>query len=716
VLVAVIVAVTLAVQGALVIAYRSLGDAKEAFASTLNQLQRYDVLDRDALVLQRAVVALDGSPATVAEVVSRRAVLAHQIDVVETSAPDYFPEVRAFMPRLTRLLAAFDGDFARYRRALPGERPALAQALTGRLREVDVRTKELADAYADAAFRMERGVLRDHRSLQRALVAASILELALLALFGWRAWRALRRDIADAERRVEQIADAIDEILFTGRLSASQLAVMYVSKPLDALLGAADRESASHSFARLRSLVHLHDREIVAAYESALRRGEAASAEYRVEVPEGTRWILERAHPRPPEHVRRHDGPGTTVVDGVLSDVTSRREAQEAVAKAYADARHQSVTDALTGVHNRHFLHERLRELAAASDVNGAGGPAVLLVDVDHFKRINDEYGHTAGDEVLREIAERIRAVCEPRGHIVGRWGGEEFVVVIPSVASDDDLRAVASATLRAVARDGFTTSAWQLPVTVSIGAARLEKGSSTEALVAAADSALHAAKRRGRNQALLPGDVRESDLAAEGAHVILIAQALALSASISEGMPEEHAWAVASRAASIAEEMGLAPWLVMRCRLGGWLHDVGKVAIPNVVLGKAGQLSEDEMQLVRTHCAIGEQIVLRVPELRDAASAVRHHHEWVDGTGYPDGLAGDEIPIEARIVAAADVYCTITADRGYHTARSHDEALAELSRSAGSHLDPDVVAALVRLLDAERTVPEVEAGSGVEG
>jgi HD-GYP domain-containing protein (c-di-GMP phosphodiesterase class II) len=138
----------------------------------------------------------------------------------------------------------------------------------------------------------------------------------------------------------------------------------------------------------------------------------------------------------------------------------------------------------------------------------------------------------------------------------------------------------------------------------------------------------------------------------------------------------------------------------VLRSRLGGWLHDVGKAAVPAHVLDKPGPLDEGEWRVMRTHPAVGEAIVRRVPALRDAAAAVRHHHERYDGRGYPDGLAGAAIPIEARIVAAADAYAAMTAERAYSAARTPEEAAAELRRSAGSHLDPAVVAALLAVLD----------------
>jgi HD-GYP domain-containing protein (c-di-GMP phosphodiesterase class II) len=144
---------------------------------------------------------------------------------------------------------------------------------------------------------------------------------------------------------------------------------------------------------------------------------------------------------------------------------------------------------------------------------------------------------------------------------------------------------------------------------------------------------------------------------------------------------------------------MGLPLGVVERCTLGGWLHDVGKAAVPPAILNKPGALDDAEWELIRTHPAAGEGVVREVGALRESAAAVRHHHERYDGTGYPDRLAGSAIPIEARIVAAADAYVAITSDRVYSAARTPEEAAAELRRSGGTHLDPAVVAALLDVL-----------------
>jgi putative nucleotidyltransferase with HDIG domain len=239
-----------------------------------------------------------------------------------------------------------------------------------------------------------------------------------------------------------------------------------------------------------------------------------------------------------------------------------------------------------------------------------------------------------------------------------------------------------------------------RIPVTVSIGAAQGGESFVTrDSLLSAADRALYAAKRRGRNQVCLVGDLTQRDLEREIPEAVRIAESLALLASAREGIHESHCAEVAELSRDIATDLGLAADAIQRCYIGGWLHDIGKASIPDSILEKRGPLDDEEWQLMHAHVKLGEDIVMRIDEIASSAPAVRHHHERVDGKGYPDGLVGDAIPIEARVVAAADAYCAIAADRVYARGRDRDAALDELRESVGSHLDEPIVEALVRVV-----------------
>jgi putative nucleotidyltransferase with HDIG domain len=181
------------------------------------------------------------------------------------------------------------------------------------------------------------------------------------------------------------------------------------------------------------------------------------------------------------------------------------------------------------------------------------------------------------------------------------------------------------------------------------------------------------------------------------------MAQAMATVAAAAEGMNDVHLLEVSLLAARVARRLGSSPSHVLRCRLAGLLHDVGKVRVPSAILMLPGPLDDHGWELMREHPAHGEALVRAVPDLRPVAAIVRHHHERWDGSGYPDGLAGAAIPLEARIIATVDAWSAMTTHRPYRTAMSETAALAELERVAGRQLDPDVVEALRSVLARPR-------------
>ena len=361
-----------------------------------------------------------------------------------------------------------------------------------------------------------------------------------------------------------------------------------------------------------------------------------------------------------------------------------------------------SVTDHLTGAKNRRFFMTELRaELDRADRVDP---PAVLLIDVDRFKLVNDTYGHLAGDAVLTAVADRLRAVIR-EGDTVARYGGEEFAVLLPEMPDTETLEWRAEDIRRSISQTPVELpGGTELTVTASCGAAIWNPGETDEALLDAADRGLYAAKRGGRDGTRLATSLTVDELAAAEPEVFQLARGLALAVTVREASPEHHCEEVATLAGRIAVELGLSESVALRCRLGGWLHDIGKLAIADRVL-QAPADSEEARAILRTHVELGTDIVRRLDALGGAAAAVRHHHERYDGSGYPDALVGDEIPIDARIVAAADAWSAIRAGRPYQEALDPERALQQLQASAGRSLDPAVVAALAAVITA---APEI--------
>ena len=335
-----------------------------------------------------------------------------------------------------------------------------------------------------------------------------------------------------------------------------------------------------------------------------------------------------------------------------------------------AQSRKEATTDALTGLSNRRSLLADLeRELPCAT----AERPlALLLFDLNGFKNYNDTFGHPAGDALLTRLGARLAEAVGDRGRAY-RLGGDEFCTI---VAPGAELEEIAAACVAALGEHGEGFS-----VTTSYGAALApgEVRTPVDALKLA-DRRMYAQKGAGR----LSAGRQSRDV---------------LLRTLSERQPDLHSHleGVADLAVEVGRELGMAAEELDELARAAELHDIGKVAIPEAILDKPGPLDDEEWEFVRRHTIIGERILMAAPSLRPVARLVRSSHERWDGGGYPDGMADTEIPLGSRIVAVCDAYDAMTAERPYRSARSREDALAELQACAGSQFDPDVVAAFCR-------------------
>jgi diguanylate cyclase (GGDEF)-like protein len=335
-------------------------------------------------------------------------------------------------------------------------------------------------------------------------------------------------------------------------------------------------------------------------------------------------------------------------------------------------------TDMLTGLANR-------RQLILDLDTFlGDGGPhgALALFDLNGFKGYNDTYGHLAGDELLARMSRRLDAAVTGSGTAY-RMGGDEFCVLLPAYRDGGPAVLRSSAAALSEHGEGFS-------VTSAMGVVELptEAATPSEAL-RSADRRMYANKHGDRASAR----VQTSQVLLRAVHVRDTTLGL-------------HAGRVATLARAVAEGLGLPTAAVVDVELAAELHDVGKLAIPDAILTKPGPLNEDEWRFMRQHTSIGQHILEGAPALARLAPVVRASHERVDGTGYPDGLAGDAIPLAARIIFACDAYDAMTTSRPYRVAVGEADAMAELRRCAGTQFDAGVVEALGRVLEAERSMP----------
>lgn len=368
-----------------------------------------------------------------------------------------------------------------------------------------------------------------------------------------------------------------------------------------------------------------------------------------------------------------------------------------------------ATTDPLTDRPNHRALVAALdHELERA---HRYGRPcALLFLDLDHFKALNDTYGHAVGDAALRAAA--VVAQGALRGvDILGRWGGEEFVALLPEIDAAGAL--VTAERVRAAVAAHPVPSGGGTHLTCSVGVAAYPHDAETrDALVAAADRAMYAAKQMGRNQVRAAADPAVAACAGDGmadgsreeAALTGMVEALVRVVETRDQRTGEHADEVGALTVRLAVALGMGATEARTVGLAARVHDVGKVAVPDAILRKPGQLTEEEWAVLRRHAAVGADIVGQVPALRTLAPLVRAHHERWDGCGYPDGLTGEAIPRGARLIAVADAYSAMTMDRPYRAARSRTAAVTELQRCGGTQFDPAVVEALAAVLGSEGT------------
>ena len=421
-------------------------------------------------------------------------------------------------------------------------------------------------------------------------------------------------------------------------------------------------------------------------------------------------------------------------------------------ALTFQKAQEQAITDGLTGVKTHRFFMEALSSEWKRSTRAGRAF-ALVLMDLDRFKFVNDFYGHLEGDLVLQRVGHILETNCR-RSDVVSRYGGDEFVILMPETTMEQ-ARQLASKLRGWVCADPLLR---EKNISASFGIACYPlHGSSPQELIQVADASMYLSKHQGGNTVSTADhfdpneakkwkrDVLEAYLgvtlkrlfstgpeafeeiyqrltqftaslaAAENFNgksgaaaedttalpqaVLDTVTSLAFAIDAKDHYTQGHSQKVSAYAALIAEAMDMNEAEVEEIRLGAVLHDIGKVGIPENILNKSGPLNSEEWETMKSHVKFGAKILEPLSPLARVREMVLHHHEYFDGSGYPEALAGEAIPLGARIIAVADAYDTITSDRTYKKARNSTDALAELERCANAQFDGRIVEIFVRTM-----------------
>jgi diguanylate cyclase (GGDEF)-like protein/putative nucleotidyltransferase with HDIG domain len=419
---------------------------------------------------------------------------------------------------------------------------------------------------------------------------------------------------------------------------------------------------------------------------------------------------------------------------------------------SFQKAQEQAITDGLTGVKTHRFFMEALSAEWKRSTRAGRAF-ALVLMDLDRFKFVNDFYGHLEGDLVLQRVGHILETNCR-RSDVVARYGGDEFVILMPET-NMDHARQLALKLRGWVSADPLLR---EKNISASFGIACYPlHGSSPQELIQVADASMYLSKHQGGNTvstadhfdpneakkwkrdvleaylgvtlkrlfstgpeafeeiyqrltqfteslAATESSSSKSSAAVQGPHalpqaVLDTVTSLAFAIDAKDHYTQGHSQKVSAYAALIAEALGMNDAEVEEIRLGAVLHDIGKVGIPENILNKSGPLNPDEWETMKSHVQFGAKILEPLTPLAHIREMVLHHHEFFDGSGYPDGLVGEKIPRGARIIAVADAYDTITSDRTYKKGRFAAEALTELERCANAQFDAKIVEVFVRTL-----------------
>ncbi|MDR3589425.1 MAG: diguanylate cyclase [Negativicutes bacterium] len=471
--------------------------------------------------------------------------------------------------------------------------------------------------------------------------------------------------IPSDEQRMQDIIAAVPGVVYQYVFRAGgRGGFTFVSSGVKDLIGFTPEEIYRDS-GLITACVHPEDlRRLTGLALSAVQRLGNWSFELRLILPGvGEKKVLSSVRPK-------HLPGGAIVWNGVLMEMTGGKTAEDELIRL-------GTHDQLTGLYNRSYFETQL-----AGNCRFPKATAVVIWDIDGLKLINDTFGYAEGNKLLEASAQIIGASLKD-GDLAARIGDDEFVALLPA-AGEQEAEKKAHAIREAIVNYGLTK--FHIPFSVAVGfAVSCEDACPLTDVFKAADDSM------GREKLHHAGSKRSK-----------IIQALAAALEARDYITDGHASRLQGMALMLAMAVGLPENRFGDLRLLALFHDLGKVAIPDDILFKPEMLTAEEQAIMRRHCEIGHRVAQGLPDLRPIADWILKHHEWWNGGGYPLGLAGEEIPLECRIISIVDAYDAMINDRPYRAALSHRQAIAEIRRNSGSQFDATLADRFVSLMEGQ--------------
>ena len=340
------------------------------------------------------------------------------------------------------------------------------------------------------------------------------------------------------------------------------------------------------------------------------------------------------------------------------------------------ELKYKTFHDELTGLYNRTYLSQEIERL----DTKRQLPISVIMVDINGLKIINDSYGHKKGDELLKKAAAMLAETVRTKD-ILARYGGDEFIILLPQTDNE-----IAHNIYERIIKQCQETKKDELPLSLGLGVATKNRAS---------ENIQYVLKQANEN-------MLQNKLVNDQSSQNRLVKSLLNTLGAKSDETKEHALRMTYLAHKLGEKIGIANSALNKLSLLATLHDIGKTSIPEEVLTKKEELTDEEWQMMKEHPDTGYKIASASPEFSPIAKDIRTHHERWDGSGYPAGLQGKEIPLLARIITIVDAYDVMTNGRPYQEAMSKTEALQEIKACAGSQFDPELAAKFIEMMHEE--------------